>query len=219
MKKITLLGALLLFVFPQFSFSQAVDLCEGNFDCDGDVDGMDAFIFKEDFGRTPYNDPCPPCVPTTTTMPTLRFIDNGDGTVTDGDSDLVWLKNALCNELNDSGNGLSWYDATTAVAHLASGSCGLTDGSTEGEWRLPTKEEWEAFVCVYYQEPAICNTQGTGQWSEEDPFTNVQLFFYWTHTLVESNTNSSWTVFTNYGILLIGRNSSKNYSWPVRSNQ
>jgi hypothetical protein len=32
--------------------------CEGDFDCDGDVDGTDAATFKYDFGRSEYNAPC-----------------------------------------------------------------------------------------------------------------------------------------------------------------
>ncbi len=32
--------------------------CEGNFDRDQDVDGSDAFVFKEDFGRYPIKNPC-----------------------------------------------------------------------------------------------------------------------------------------------------------------
>ena len=32
--------------------------CEGNFDCDGDVDTDDIRAFLLDFGRNPYNDPC-----------------------------------------------------------------------------------------------------------------------------------------------------------------
>ena len=32
--------------------------CEGNFDCDQDVDGADAAIFKFDFGRSRYSNPC-----------------------------------------------------------------------------------------------------------------------------------------------------------------
>ena len=34
------------------------DLCEGNFDCDGDCDGTDASLFKNDFGRSNFGDPC-----------------------------------------------------------------------------------------------------------------------------------------------------------------
>jgi hypothetical protein len=33
-------------------------LCEGNFDCDEDVDGTDAATFKADFGRSMFFDPC-----------------------------------------------------------------------------------------------------------------------------------------------------------------
>ena len=32
--------------------------CEGDFDCDGDVDARDAMIFKADFGRNGYKNPC-----------------------------------------------------------------------------------------------------------------------------------------------------------------
>ena len=32
--------------------------CEGNFDCDDDCDGTDAFNFKVDFGRSPFDNPC-----------------------------------------------------------------------------------------------------------------------------------------------------------------
>jgi hypothetical protein len=36
--------------------------CEGNFDCDEDVDGSDAAKFKEDFGRSTFKNPCPACL-------------------------------------------------------------------------------------------------------------------------------------------------------------
>ncbi len=32
--------------------------CEGNFDCDDNVDGSDAIIFKAEYGRSPYSNPC-----------------------------------------------------------------------------------------------------------------------------------------------------------------
>ena len=32
--------------------------CEGNFDGDSDVDGSDGIVFKEDFGRSHFNNPC-----------------------------------------------------------------------------------------------------------------------------------------------------------------
>jgi hypothetical protein len=41
--------------------AQEIDYCEGNFDCDQDVDGADAAVFKLDFGRSSFNNPCPAC--------------------------------------------------------------------------------------------------------------------------------------------------------------
>ena len=45
------------------------DVCElgclGNFNCDDDVDGTDAFLFKMNFGRSTFKNPCPPCTPAT----------------------------------------------------------------------------------------------------------------------------------------------------------
>ena len=36
----------------------ACSICEADFDCDGDVDGTDATLFINDFGRRTYNNPC-----------------------------------------------------------------------------------------------------------------------------------------------------------------
>jgi len=41
------------------AMAQPVDYCEGNFDNDNDQDGTDAFVFKQDFGRSSLLDPCP----------------------------------------------------------------------------------------------------------------------------------------------------------------
>lgn len=56
-----------------------------------------------------------------------------NGTVTDGN--LVWLKNANCF------GGQRWQTARNSAAGLHSGMCGLNDGSTAGQWRLPTPDE------------------------------------------------------------------------------
>ena len=56
----------------------------------------------------------------------VRFTDNGDGTVTDNLTALIWLKNANCF------GAKNWATALSDANALASGSCGLSDGSIAG---------------------------------------------------------------------------------------
>src|SRR5204863_123985 len=72
--------------------------------------------------------------------PTPRFTDDGDGTVTDNLTNLVWLKNASPFGLR------TWHDALEDCNRLESGSHGLTDGSKCGDWRLPNIKEIESLV-------------------------------------------------------------------------
>jgi len=91
-------------------------------------------------------------------------------------------------------------------------SCGLTDASSAGDWRLPTSEEWENFVCGEYSNPAVCNTEGSGQWSEGDPFSSVQSY-YWSSS-EDSPTNVRYMDMSN-GIIYMIEKSVPLYVWPV----
>jgi len=76
--------------------------------------------------------------------PNPRFKDNLNGTVTDNLTGLIWLKNADCWGLVysfDPEKISSWKVVKKKVNDLANGECGLTDGSTAGQWRVPTTEE------------------------------------------------------------------------------
>ena len=80
------------------------------------------------------NLPDPPCFDNST-----RFVNCSNGTVTDTLTGLIWLFDADCF-------GFLFYSrARDAASGLADGQCGLTDGSRPGDWRLATKEEWDAF--------------------------------------------------------------------------
>ena len=71
---------------------------------------------------------------------TSRYVDCGNGTVTDTVTRLVWLKDSNCL------GSVQWAAANQAAAGLAAGQCGLTDGSRAGDWRLPTEAEWQAMT-------------------------------------------------------------------------
>ena len=96
-----------------------------------------------------------------------RFTNNGDGTVTDSVTGLVWLRDAGCLA------PAVWATAITEVGGLASGSCGLTDSSKAGDWRLPNLSELESLVDVSSAHPAL--TPG-------HPFQNVSTAIYWSST-------------------------------------
>lgn len=60
-----------------------------------------------------------------------RFTDNGDGTVKDNLTNLVWLADASCNDLGVWGDGRgTWQHALDAANNLGGGICGLSDGSS-----------------------------------------------------------------------------------------
>jgi len=115
----------------------------------------------------------------TSVQPSPRFKDNGDGSLTDRRTRLIWLKNASCVtffEGDQSGgkNSRSWHEARVAASRLADGFCGLKDGSQAGDWRLPTREELIE----------ISNdSKNKETWTAGDAFVGLQSFYYWSSTL------------------------------------
>jgi len=133
-----------------------------------------------------------------------RFLDNGDGTVTDCRTGLVWLKNANCYAIQD------WDSAMSSAAGLNSGECGLTDGSVEGDWHLAAREELEGIIT---DRPTTGDTETPGA-----PFVSVQSNVYWSST--EDGTNGAWgvDVGVGYSYYYASRVFRYYYVWPVRSD-
>jgi hypothetical protein len=75
-----------------------------------------------------------------------RFIDNGNGTVTDSLTVLVWLKNAGCTQTvgGISSQDFTWANSFIWSQSMATGYCGLSDNSIAGHWRLPTIAELQS---------------------------------------------------------------------------
>ncbi len=154
--------------------------------------------------------------------PDPRFTDGNDGTVIDNMTGLVWLKTGGCTtffEQDITGNRRTWSEAMTAVQQLASGYCGLTDGSQAQDWRLPTINELLSLVHRDYVSPAISNAAGTGQWSTGDPFSTVWSVLYWTSTTTARDPGYAWTVNFNYGNSWSFSKAEQHYIWPVRSGK
>jgi len=137
--------------------------------------------------------------------PSPRFTDNGDGTVTDNLTGLIWLKNANCFEQR------IWTDAISDAAGLNSGECGLTDGSSAGDWRLPHVRELQSLIDYGRFNRALPSGH---------PFSNVQPDFYWSSTTFSNDPTVAWHVYFYIGNVSGGNKASAQiYVWPVRGGQ
>jgi hypothetical protein len=132
------------------------------------------------------------------------FEDNGDGTVTDNLTGLVWLKNADCLGF------VSWANALTKANGLASGSCGLTDGSSAGDWRLPNLNELRSLF-----DPGLSPLYLPAG----HPFTDVKGRTYWSSTTLAGGASDAWLVILCYGRVSHVNKTANFYVWAVRGGQ
>jgi hypothetical protein len=166
---------------------------------------------------------CPSCTPNSNANPV--FSDNGDGTVTDNRTCLIWLQDASCAELagTDGSGRANWETAKTAANSLATGTCGLTDNSNGGDWRLPTIEELHSLVHYGYYNPAMSNAAGTEKWNtgtpSDDAFSGVQSSDYWSYTAPAVWTAGAWVVHMTYGNADGSHRYNAWYVWPVRGRK
>ena len=147
------------------------------------------------------------------TWPNPRFTDNGDGTVTDNLTGLIWLKDANCF------GGRTWSQALSDCNGLEDGECELIDSSNAGDWRLPNRFELESLLDMAYYNPPMPNTVGTGQWSEGDPFNNVKSNEYWSSSKCLFGGDTSFYVALSSGDTSHHFKANPYYVWPVRGGQ
>ena len=136
--------------------------------------------------------------------PSPRFTDNSNGTVTDNLTGLIWLKNASC-----FGSQI-WHSAVNDAKGLANGSCGLTDGSSAGAWRLPNIKELQSLVDFGRVNPALPSGH---------PFSGVQSDYYWSSTTVADYPIMAWNLGLYEGRVDYDNNVGTFYVWPVRGGQ
>jgi hypothetical protein len=156
---------------------------------------------------------------------TNRFVDcattafgTSNGTVKDMVSGLVWLKNANCFGL------ISWADANIKAGALASGQCGLNDGSKAGDWRLPTLDEFIAInmdSCYPFPGgPTIPDKTGNACYLSGIPWANnVQSNVYWSSTPNATSPGDAWAMDLFSREVNGGTRNFNLYVWPVRAGR
>jgi len=132
-----------------------------------------------------------------------RFTDNGNGTVKDNLTGLIWLKNANCFGTK------TWTQAISDANGLKGDNtmCSLNDGSTAGQWRLPNIVELQSLIDFAYSSPAL--TSG-------HPFSSVQSDGYWSATTYADVPTFAWYVYLSDGYVDADDRTDTYYVWPVR---
>jgi len=136
--------------------------------------------------------------------PNPRFTDNGNGTVTDNLTGLIWLKNANCF------GPKTWATALNDANWLDSGECDLSDGSAEDDWRLPNVRELHSLIDYGHSYPALPSGH---------PFSGVQSDGYWSGTTPAGSTSNVWYVYLGDGSVYNFDKTDTHYVWPVRDGQ
>jgi len=152
--------------------------------------------------------------------PTPRFVDNGDGTVTDSLTGLMWVKEANCigdihpafDVDGTAGDGyVSWQIGLDFVADLnaATYDCGVTGGYTD--WRLPNRKELWSLVDLGQTNPAL---------PVGHPFSGVVSSGYWSSSSNEAGPDYAWWVSFHDGNVLWGdKVTNTSPVWLVRAGQ
>lgn len=147
------------------------------------------------------------------TLNGTRWCDNGDGTVTDLTTNLVWLKKADWggrHKIYQSG-GSSVENAHDRASLLKAGvtDAELSDGSEEGDWRLPTLSELKALTTG---DESVSSSQMRA-------FTGILSNYYWSSTTQSTRLHVSWIVGLTDGRVTDDFESTSYYVWAVRSGQ
>lgn len=140
--------------------------------------------------------------------PTPRFTNNNNGTVTDNLTGLIWLQKADCFGNQTWANAL----ANANLLNSASNSCGLTDGSAAGDWRLPNINELRSLLDLQNNPPLPPSGH---------PFTGIPAqigTYWWTSTTNAKATNNAWYISASDGSEGLSLKSNSRIAWAVKGS-
>jgi hypothetical protein len=194
MHAIVLVFATVLLALWPARIGAQCDPCEGDFNGDDQVT-VDEILVSVNNALNG----CP--------LPGSRFIDNGDGTLTDTRTGLLWEKKSDDGSIHDKDDTYSWSSTGTAVDGTAFTTFLVTLNQTNfaghNDWRLPSVTELQSLVDYGRFAPVIdpafntaCETACT-----VTTCSCTVLEYYWSSTTIAdvSNPGFAWNVDFNYG--------------------
>jgi hypothetical protein len=124
---------------------------------------------------------------------TNHFMDNGDGTITDNLTQLIWQK-------APNNSALTWDQALMYAENLS-----LANGS---DWRLPNIKELQSLNNELATNPSVFSPY----------FENLGVKFYWSSTTLPNQISRAWYWSTQFGITTYDTKTNANYVVCVKGN-
>ena len=126
-----------------------------------------------------------------------RFLDNGDGTVTDRHHGLMWIQNGWHRDFFAA---TTWEEAIT--------KCEQFQAAGYRDWTLPTRAQWQSLLADNIQAPAI---------AEPNPFKNVIIHMpYWAKDGPLRLLSRRYTTLLYAGTINHQQKDEMAFIWPVR---
>ncbi len=139
--------------------------------------------------------------------PNPRFTDNGNGTVADNLTGLMWTQDAGTPTVGScTGGTKNWQSALDYVACLNSNNY-----LGHNDWRLPNINELASLVNT--------GQQNNSTWLNGQGFSNVQADNYWSSTTDASNITAALVVLMSNGYSCAPNKTYDYYIWLVRAGQ
>lgn len=129
-----------------------------------------------------------------------KFVDNGDGIVTDTQTGLMWVKDGNSEGCNN-GKSLTWEQAIKF--------CNKLKFAGYSDWRLPTINELQSIVNYGTYNPSI----------DTSYFPNTKDNYYWSATTYVYSTGYAWYVYFGNGYVTYNDKTSYDYVRPVRGGK
>src|SRR5439155_8249501 len=129
----------------------------------------------------------------------LSYTDNGDGTITDNNTKLVWEKKSADGSIHDVNTAYSWAGAfATHIAALNAESFG-----GHGDWRLPNVRELQSIADYGHFGPAVSSAFNSACVSGATVLTGscTAAVQYWASTSSASNPTFGWAVIFSDGLV------------------
>ena len=141
----------------------------------------------------------------------MDYTDNGDGTVTDNCTGLMWKK---CSEPDTSTTTCGGTHSTYTWANALIQCEGL-DFAGHSDWRLPNAKE--LFSIVLHEYPAITDVKAQGApYINQTVFPNTVSSYYWSSATYPIGTGGALLVSFGSGYVVSGSKTGSRYVRCVR---